>query len=407
MLENNPLNAAGAKHRNLTPGSASAAVDFGRFGALRSAANGPDQAAALAEVAKEFEAVFLGMMLKSARAAMPQSGLLNSSRMDMFKDMFDQQIALTMAEQGALGIADAISRQMRPPTAPDAVSPDMNALSKGRTPLASRAAPSTSTVHGIADRGERAERISDNAAQATASSASADVPRPFAEFMPMNTHRPGAVRPGHAPFSAAGPTGVRFDRDGVADPFAAHAFKDAAVTERGKVWPDTRQGMFLNQIWHAVTRTAHALGVPPEAIAAQAALETGWGGHVMLNDKGRSSHNLFGVKAGSGWQGSTVDVQTHEVIGGRMLRVRDTFRAYPSIEHALFDYQQLLMRPRYEAVRGQTDAQGFGQALSAAGYATDPDYAEKISTIAAQIAAQMSTMEGRLQSSAQSRAPGR
>ena len=389
MQENNAVRAAGAMHRNLPPGSASAAVDFGRFGALRSAANGLDQTAALSQVAQEFEAVFLGTMLKSARAAMPQSGLLNSSRMDMFKDMFDQQIALTMAGQGALGIADAIARQMTLPAGPKTEKQEPHNAPKGIAVPPARTDEQVQATNrepdvDLFDLAHTQATAFDNARSASA------------EFMPLDTHRPGAVRAGLSPFSAGVFASAHTQTGEVKDPFASGAFETTALPGRDHTWPETRQGRFLNDIWDGVTHTAKTLGVPPEAIAAQAALETGWGGHVMVDHSGNNSHNLFGVKAGSGWRGPVVDVYTHEVVAGQVMRVRDAFRAYPSVEHALKDYEQLLMRPRYAAVIGQRDPRGFGDALRTAGYATDPDYARKISQIAAQIAA----MDGRLQTSA-------
>lgn len=141
---------------------------------------------------------------------------------------------------------------------------------------------------------------------------------------------------------------------------------------------------FAADVWPHVEATADRLGVAPEAVLAQAALETGWGEHVMRYADGANSLNLFGIKAGEGWFGGSVVKQTLEFSGGVPEVVRARFRAYPDVASTFNDYTKLLTEnPRYAAVlqRGH-DVRGFAEALKAAGYATDPNYAEKIVRIA-------------------------
>lgn len=140
---------------------------------------------------------------------------------------------------------------------------------------------------------------------------------------------------------------------------------------------------FVRSIWPAAQRTADSLGVSPKALVAQAALETGWGKHVLRRADGRSSFNLFNIKAHGGWTGDTVQVSTLEYRDGIAVREAAEFRAYGSVAEAFADYADFLRRqPRYaEALNSGGDASTFLRNLQRAGYATDPAYAEKIQHI--------------------------
>lgn len=146
-------------------------------------------------------------------------------------------------------------------------------------------------------------------------------------------------------------------------------------------WPTPEA--FAADIWPHAERAAQAIGVAPEAIVAQAALETGWGARVMHDRRGGNSFNVFGIKAGGNWHGDNVEHRTLEFEGGTMQPQRERFRAYADVAAAFADYARLIGEsPRYEAVRGRgEDATGFAQALQDSGYATDPDYAAKINDI--------------------------
>jgi len=64
-----------------------------------------DPAKALLPVAKQFESVYLQMMLKSMRAAVPESGLFSDEAGKTYRDMFDNQLSVNLAEQGGIGLA--------------------------------------------------------------------------------------------------------------------------------------------------------------------------------------------------------------------------------------------------------------------------------------------------------------
>jgi len=136
---------------------------------------------------------------------------------------------------------------------------------------------------------------------------------------------------------------------------------------------------FLERIAPWARDTAFRLGVSEDLVAAHAALESGWGQKPVTTASGASTHNLFGIKAGEGWDGGTADAATHEFIGGAMQPLVQRFRAYGSEAGAFADYTRLLQSPRYAGVRGVgADAGAFARGLVQGGYATDPAYARKL-----------------------------
>ena len=260
-------------------------VDFSRFAALRAHAH-DDQAAALAEIGDEFEALFIDLMLKSARDAEMDGGLFDSSELNTYREMFDQQIAITMARNHDLGIAEIMQRQFR-----DFVAPAAHEDTAGQ--LLFRAGPAQQH-DGKVDKSDFITKLS---------------------------------------------------------PHAAHA--------------------------------ARRLGVSRRALIAQAALETGWGQHVIRYPDGRSTHNFFGIKAGPQWSGDVVRVPTTEYIDGRAVTVNAAFRAYESTADAFGDYVAFMQgNPRYaDVIATGLNTAAFAEQLARAGYATDPRYAEKIVAI--------------------------
>ena len=118
-------------------------------------------------------------------------------------------------------------------------------------------------------------------------------------------------------------------------------------------------------------------------LIVQAALETGWGQHMIRSQDGTNSFNLFGIKADASWQGARALTDTVEFRDGLMRRERAPFRAYDSLADSFSDYVDFLKsNPRYrEALNQGDDAPAFARALSEAGYATDPDYSNKINRI--------------------------
>jgi len=127
-------------------------------------------------------------------------------------------------------------------------------------------------------------------------------------------------------------------------------------------------------------------GIPHHLILAQAALESGWGQRQIRRENGEPSYNLFGVKASADWKGKVTEITTTEFENGAAKKVKARFRVYDSYLDALADYVSLLTRnPRYAAVTSAATAEQGAQALQRAGYATDPEYARKLTSMIQQL----------------------
>jgi flagellar protein FlgJ len=111
---------------------------------------------------------------------------------------------------------------------------------------------------------------------------------------------------------------------------------------------------------------------------AQAALESGWGQHEIKAQDGSTSHNLFGIKAGSSWEGQAVNATTTEYRQGLATRVSAKFRAYADYAEAFIDYAKLLKQRYRGVVEAGNDAQAFVRGIVSGGYATDPAYGFKL-----------------------------
>jgi flagellar protein FlgJ len=270
----------------------------------------------LREVAGQFEALFLQMMLKSMRDANLAEGLLDSQHSKTYQSMYDKQIAIELSKQQGLGLADMMVRQL-----------------------------------------SRSAESGDSAAAAPINSARSDLTnRAQADAAPG-----GKVNAGEG--SREGPLGGKVN--------AAPDWK-----------PDSPEA-FVKELWPHAQRAARDLGTRPELLLAQAALETGWGQHVIRGTDGSNSFNLFGIKADARWQGERALTETIEFKDGVMRKQHATFRAYTSPADSFADYVDFLKsNPRYrEALNRAADAPSFARALAEAGYATDPEYSRKINRI--------------------------
>ncbi len=143
------------------------------------------------------------------------------------------------------------------------------------------------------------------------------------------------------------------------------------------------QGEFLRAHQASAQRAQAETGIPAAFMVAQAAHESGWGRQEIRHADGSPSHNLFGIKAGPGWRGPVAQVTTTEYEDGQPRKVTASFRAYASYEESFADYARLMRNsPRYaQVVAGAGTVEGFAQGLQRAGYATDPQYADKLTRI--------------------------
>ncbi|MPZ42550.1 MAG: flagellar assembly peptidoglycan hydrolase FlgJ [Betaproteobacteria bacterium] len=310
------------------------ALDVGSVEALkRQARSDPDKA--LRSAAAQFEALLMQMMLKSMREAADSTSSTDSQDTKTYKSMLDQQLTMAMAKRG-VGLSDVMVRQLSRGAVAEA-----NALED-----ASRAAADVTRALQQADAGGTLlDRV--------------------AHILRMRPGLHSAATPA-VPLSPTSAAGAASNSDATTSGSAADTARD-----------------FVSRLWPHALEASRTTGVAPQFILGQAALESGWGrGEIRMAD-GASSHNLFGIKAGSGWQGATADVTTTEYVNGAPVKTVERFRAYGSYADAFKDYANLLAaNPRYAHVLNErTDAAAFARGLQQAGYATDPAYADKLTRV--------------------------
>ena len=365
------------------------------------------------KVAQEFESLFLNEMLKSMRSAnevLGKDNPLNTPAAKQYQEMYDQQLSVTLSRQGGgIGLADVLMRQMsknkaavpgeaatttaltaevKAPAATTVDSPFVR--SSGQRPLwASRVA----TTPAAAADGHKNDMAMLNQRRLALPSKLTDrllagiVPSADPARATLNTATvPGRTSPGldavlkgsrQPMLSASGVQGrMQIYGRAVAQPPLAPA-KQAFES------PDA----FVATMLPMAQQAADRIGVDPLYLVAQAALETGWGKSVMRQQDGSSSHNLFGIKATGSWQGAQARAITSEFKGGQMVKETADFRSYDSYQDSFHDLVTLLQsNNRYKEVLNAADKpEQFVRELQKAGYATDPEYASKISQIAKQM----------------------
>ncbi|KQR62162.1 flagellar assembly peptidoglycan hydrolase FlgJ [Acidovorax sp. Leaf160] len=161
---------------------------------------------------------------------------------------------------------------------------------------------------------------------------------------------------------------------------ASGASASRAVSDASAPAPKGREN-FVQHHRAAAERVAQESGIPASFMLGQAGHETGWGKSEIRSKETGNSFNLFGIKAGRGWTGKVAEITTTEYVGGVPRKVTAKFRAYDSYEDSFKDYAKLINdNPRYEKARGKThSAVAYAAELQKAGYATDPQYASKLS----------------------------
>jgi flagellar protein FlgJ len=272
----------------------------------------------LKQVSRQFEAMFMQMVLKSMREATPSDGMFDSQQEKMYTSMLDQQLAQNLSGRG-LGLAEAMQAQLS--RAVDQSPQQPAAL--GKMPAAD------------------------------------PLPGQPAATAPAN---PGVVQ-------------------------NLSLYDAAAGSGRGAGGnPQAYVDQFLSRMSAPAQAASRSSGVPSQLILAQAALESGWGKREIKGEDGSSSHNLFGIKAGKGWKGAVVQAVTTEYVDGQPQQTKASFRAYASYEEAFSDYARFLAgNPRYAQVLATRDPAEAAHGLQRAGYATDPQYGEKLVRILKQI----------------------
>ncbi|TVP45457.1 MAG: flagellar assembly peptidoglycan hydrolase FlgJ [Halomonas sp.] len=315
------------------------ALDVSGFQRLQHTAR-VDPEAGVHGAAQQFEALFIQMMMKSMREAIPSSDLMNSSATDTYQSMLDQQWSQVMASRG-IGLADALVEQLE--------------------------------RQGAISRGESAANA-DRELQELIAGIPRGTPRVIDDpLRPDQDVSSDMSSQGSGRFLSE----LELARQGV-QPNTA----EKVVAPRRTNSASDHVSQFVQKLSAPAQAASASTGVPAELILAQAALETGWGRHEIAARNGHNSHNLFGIKAGSHWQGQTTDIVTHEYINGRRTQVVDTFRVYDSFEHAFTDYANLIgNNPRYAGVVQAPNAEQAARELQRGGYATDPRYADKLVSV--------------------------
>ncbi len=130
---------------------------------------------------------------------------------------------------------------------------------------------------------------------------------------------------------------------------------------------------FIEFVGQNARRAMAATGVPASVTVAQAILETGWGKHTVGEAK-----NLFGIK-GRGPLGS-VRARTHEYVKGKYVMIEADFAKYESFEQSITEHARFFLRNRRyaRALQFKNDPDAFAREIHKAGYATDPNYADKL-----------------------------
>ena len=272
------------------------------------------------EVAKQFEAVFINMVMKSMRAATPQDGIFDNEQSKTFTAMLDQQLSNNLAEKG-VGLAEILARQ----------------LTRG------------------------------NNSSAMEQAISGDDSPSLKSPMGLNPYGPSLLKD----IGYASPTAA----PAITAPVQPATQTPAHLT--GKA------AEFHQRLASHATKASQDTGMPANYMLGQAALETGWGRKEITGRDGSNSHNLFGIKATGGWKGKTVEIITTEYIDGVKQKRLEKFRAYDSYADSFKDFANLIQNnPRYQSVVGNMNSVGgYARAMQNSGYATDPKYASKLASV--------------------------
>lgn len=332
----------------------SQASNYNDINALQSIkhGNGGSQEERLDAVAQQFESVFVSMMLKGMRDAnkvFSEGNMLQSSQTEMYQQMFDSQMAVTLSTSKGLGLADVIKRQ----------------LSKGSMPAgAEMESQSLPAAFSVQHYPRQAFPASARAEQFVAALDTIDAQLARSEPAPT-TGRPVQV----------GETQLEPILDVASD--TTNTLADPQALDFSS--PET----FIASLWPYALEVERETGIDARVMLAQSALETGWGKHPILKQNGDASFNMFGIKAHAGWSGDAASITTTEYREGVAIKERAQFRAYGSYAESFRDYANFLKtNERYQAALSQQDdPKQFAQALQQSGYATDPRYGDKIGRI--------------------------
>ncbi|QYK03971.1 flagellar assembly peptidoglycan hydrolase FlgJ [Shewanella zhangzhouensis] len=369
--------------------NASHFLDIGGLDKLRAQAKADDKAA-LREVAKQFEGIFVQMLMKSMRdanAVFESDSPFNSQYTKFYEEMRDQQMAVDMSQKGMLGLVDLMVQQLSPqdsPITPSSVLGGDKRFDMGEAPMMLR-------------RDKPAEASEANHAKAPLEGASA---RQMAEpqLAAMNGDMATSMGFHEAPALDA-PTAVSASASSAAAPLFDQLLAGKQTpskqleSERDNPSFESRQD-FIRALMPLANEAAKRLGTKPEVLIAQSALETGWGQKLVRRPDGSMSNNLFNIKADRRWEGEKAAVNTLEFEQGVAVRQRADFRVYDTLEQSFNDFVDFLKSgDRYgDALKQAARPASFVQGLQNAGYATDPQYADKVMRVMQAVTSEIKAM---------------
>jgi len=307
-------------------------MNMAQFSEMKLAAR-QDSRSASKSAAQQFEGLFIQMMLKNMRSAAKMDESMHSSNMDFYTDMYDKQISQMLSKQGGIGIADLMERQLN------------------------RFLPEGQSTAETGGKNLPVYRL----------------PQVTAPNLPLPQMTYQASNPAVAIYELNESVQVR-----AVDSKDQVPALQAQTVEPFYGWDNARA--FVSDLWPHAEKAAASLGISADVLVAQSALETGWGRHTMKKADGSVAFNLFGIKANHGWGGQSVVHNTLEFRQGAMQQESARFRAYDSVADALDDYVSFVKgHSRYQqALQQAGNDSGYIRELHKAGYATDPDYADKI-----------------------------
>lgn len=304
---------------------------------LQNLKNEDNRDEALKKVSQQFESMFINMLMKNMRAAndvFSEGNMFDTQEVKFYRDMHDHQLSLSLSHSEGFGIAEVMYRQ----------------LTESKTQTRSR--------------------------------------QIFDELAVKATH-------------ALKANDVSSENNTAAENFtASQASASASVNEASTGASDTQRHQiattpleFVQKVLPSAKIAAEKLDVDAETLVAQSALETGWGSKVFADQDGTPTFNLFNIKADTRWQGDSVLKHSLEYLGGKFTNIASNFRSYESIEDSFQDFSEFILNSeRYQdAVNTAKNGMDFIDKIHSAGYATDPNYSEKINSVYQRIKAMVAS----------------
>lgn len=296
--------------------------DFASLKQLKSDADDKN-VESLKVIASQLESVFLQLVMKNMQDANEsfKSDIFSRDNEDFYQDMLNHQMSLSLSKAGGIGLADMIVKQLQ---------------------TTNQSTPKQATLRPLVME----QVIRKN--------------QPLPQTQVTNVVEKAVIN-------------------------QAPAVPEIATEAKVETKPETESKSefeaFIKTMLPFAKQVASMIGIDPKLLIAQSALETGWGKHVIQVKENVSANNLFGIKAFS-VHDKQVTAETTEYVNHQPVKEVAAFKSYASLLDSFVDYVKLLQTKRYEkALANVDDPKTFLTELQNAGYATDPQYANKVLAI--------------------------